>query len=96
MKQSILATFAAAALALAAHADTALYFDGNTYIDTKEKFALANSVSLSAWIRISPSITVNPPTGSGYPGCGIVGQGYFGGATGLGFYLSTPITTADT
>ncbi len=96
MKHSILATFAAAAFTFAAHAETALYFDGNTYIDTKTRFALANSVSLSAWIRISPSITVNPPTGSGYPGAGIVGQGYFGGATGLGIYLSSPITTADT
>ncbi len=96
MKKTTLAILAAMAVASAARADTALYFDGNTYIDIGTKFALANSVSLSAWVRVSPTITVNPPNGSGYYGCGIVGQGYFGGATGLGFYISSSINTADT
>ena len=96
MKKTSFALLAAMAVAFAATADTALYFNGSTYISLGKKFALGDSVSLSAWVRIDPSITVNPPTGSNYAGAGIVGQGYWGGTTGFGIFLSGSIATADT
>ena len=91
------------AVASVAMADTALYFNGSTYISLGKKFPLKDSVSLSAWVRVSPTIlTLKPKSGSGsstYYGAGIVGQGYWGGATGLGMYanagVSTPTDTSD-
>ncbi len=82
----------------AASAETALYFNGNTYIDTYTRFPLANSVTLSARVRVSSAITNNPPyshSGS-YYGAGIVGQGYWGGATGFGLCVPGACNTADT
>ena len=99
MKKSILAPFALAVFALAAYADTALYFNGSTYIDLGKAFPLGDSVSLSAWVRISPTMTVNPPySGSStkYYGAGIAGQGYWGGTTGFGIFVSSGLTTAAT
>ncbi len=95
-KSTFAASIAVAAFVFVAHAETALYFDGNTYIDIGKKFPIGDSVSLSAWIRISPTITVNPPTGSGFPGAGIVGQGYWGGTTGFGIFVSGSVNTPDT
>ena len=96
-----LACFATlATLALAAHADTALYFDGSTYIDTTKFEALTGNISLSAWIRVSTNIfKVNPHNTSGtiYYGAGIVGQGYYGGETGFGILANSGANTpADT
>ena len=73
-----------------ARAERVLAFDGATYIDTLEKYALADSVSLSAWVVISNSITAVRN------GAGIVGQGYWGGTTGLGMFVASGLTTADT
>ncbi len=96
MKKTTLAILAAMAVASAARADTALYFNGSTYINLNKKFPLGDSVSLSAWVRIDPSITANPPAGSGFTGAGIVGQGYWGGTTGFGMLVSSGLTTAAT
>ena len=88
----------AAFAVLTANADTALYFNGNTYINTLTKFPLANSVTLSARVRVSSAITNNPPyshSGS-YYGAGIVGQGYWGNATGFGLFVPSACNTADT
>ncbi len=100
MKKATIAFLAAMAVASAALAETALYFNGTTYIDIGKKFALGDSVSLSAWVRVDPSITVNPPYSTSgattYYGAGIVGQGYWGGTTGFGIFLASSINTAST
>ena len=87
-------------LALTARADNVLYLDGSTYVDIGTKYALGDSVSLSAWVRVSPSITNNPPKSTSgsdtYWGAGIVGQGYWGGSPGLGLYVSAGIRTPET
>ena len=84
----------------AAKAETALYFNGSTWIDTKAFTEVTGDASLSAWIRVSPSITANPPySKSGkdtYYGAGIVGQGYWGNVTGLGLLVGGAQTVATT
>ena len=81
--------------AVTANADMALHFDGNTYINLNKKFPLGDSVSLSAWARIDSSITNNPPNGNKNYGAGIAGQGYWGGTTGFGLFVSGGLTTAN-
>ncbi len=100
MRRTVLAAAAAMAFASVTVADTALYFNGSTYIDLKKNFALGNSVSLSAWVRVDPSITANPPYSVNgketYYGAGIVGQGYWGGTTGFGIFIAGNVNTPDT
>ena len=83
---------------LAVRAETVLYFDGNTYIDIGKNYALADSVSLSAWVRVSPNIfEMNPKNNSGtvYYGAGIAGQGYWGGAQGFGMFVNGGANTPN-
>ena len=86
IKSAAVKTLAAGTmLAATAYGETVCYFDGSTYIDMGKSFPLADSVSLSAWVRVDPRITELKPRGGGYSGAGIVGQGYWGGNNGLGF-----------
>ena len=80
----------APAAAPEARAERVLAFDGATYVDTLEKYPLVDSASLSAWVAISNSITAVRN------GAGIVGQGYWGGTTGLGMFVASGLTTPDT
>ncbi len=84
----------AAFAVLTANADMALHFNGSTYISLNKKFPLGDSVSLSAWVRIDPGMTNNPPYNYAY-GAGIVGQGYWGGTTGFGLFVSGGLTTPN-
>ncbi len=89
----------AAAIGAAAivRADTALYFDGSTWINTKKFTEAKDSASLSAWVRVSPAMTNNPPTGQvNTVGAGVVGQGYWGSTTGLGIMVTSGLKTATT
>ena len=99
MRTSILAAAATASAALSAvptaQAETVCYFNGSTYIDMGKGFPLKDSVSLSAWVCVDPLITTRKPTGSNVYGAGIVGQGYWGGETGLGFFAKS-VDSADT
>ena len=75
--------------ALTARAETVCYFNGSTYIDMGKGFPVKDGVSLSAWVCVDPLITTRKPVGSySIYGAGIVGQGYWGGETGLGFFAS--------
>ena len=91
----ILAALATLAVA-PVRAETVCYFDGSTYIDIGKGFPLGNSVSLSAWVRVDPQITTKKPQGAGSYGAGIVGQGYWGGATGLGIFANGGVQDTDT
>ena len=87
IKSAAVKTLAAGAmLAATAYGETVCYFDGDTYISMGKSFPLADSVSLSAWVRVDPKITILKPFLGGYYGAGIAGQGYWGVATGLGFF----------
>ncbi len=96
---AILMSFGAV-LTPTSRADYVFYLDGSTYVDIGTKYPLGDSVSLSAWVRISPSITNDPPKSTSgsdtYWGAGIVGQGYWGGTTGLGMFVGASITTPQT
>lgn len=90
IKSAAVKTLAAGAmLAATASGETVCYFDGSTYIDTGEKFPLGDSVSLSAWVRVDPKFAELKPGGAG-----IVGQGYWGNTTGLGFLVSGEASAA--
>ena len=84
-------------------AETVCYFSGgtrsgNTYtigprIDTGKKYALTDSLSMSAWVRVSPNITTVKPSGPGrtyvnYYAAPIAGQGFYGEETGFGFFAT--------
>ena len=88
----------AALLAANVGADMVLRFNGSTYIDMGKAFPVGDSVSLSAWVRIDPSITNNPPysvnSGNKTYGAGIVGQGYWGNTQGFGIFLPSAVNTA--
>lgn len=82
--------------------ETVCYFSGGTWsgnnytkgprIETGKKYPLANSLSMSAWVRVSPNITTvkpyGPTTGTGYFGAAIAGQGFYGGEKGFGLMAS--------
>ena len=90
-QKTVVALAAGAALvaAPAARAETVCYFNGSTYIDMGKGFPVKDSVSLSAWVCVDPLITDRKPVGDyNIYGAGIVGQGYLGGETGLGFFAS--------
>jgi len=82
----MVACLVTACAALSASAEKVLYFNGNTYINMGKGFPLGDNVSLSAWVRVDPQITTKKPNSNGTVyGAGIVGQGYWGDAAGLGF-----------
>jgi len=88
-------------------AETVCFFSGGTRsggtytigprIDTGKKYDLPNSLSMSAWVRVSPNITTVKPVGPGqtqYYGAAIAGQGFYGGERGFGF-LTGGFNSAD-
>ena len=79
-------------------AETVCYFSGGTRsgssytigprIDTGKTYPLANSLSMSAWVRVSPNIITVKPIGNTHFGAAIAGQGFYSGEKGFGLMAS--------
>lgn len=85
-----------ALMAAPALAETVCYFSGGTrnaqnaytkgpYISTGKIYNLSDSLSMSAWVRVSPTITTVKPAGQANFSATIAGQGYYSAEKGFGF-----------
>jgi len=67
--------------------------EGDTYtigprIDIWKSYPLTGSLSMSAWVCVSTNITAVKPSGGGYNGAPIAGQGFYGYEKGFGLLAS--------